>query len=277
MADVTTVIVTRDRCEQLLAMVGSVGPPVVVVDNGSRDGSADAVEAAFPDTTVVRLPRDCGVEGFNAGARAARTRYVAFADDCCWWERKTLALGARTFDEHPTLGLISAAVNDVSNGPDPVSRALSRSPLTGRQGLPGTPVLGFVACACLVRRQPFLDVGGFDTLSGLGGEEQRVALDLADAGWAIRFRDDINVWADRSWGGRRRRVEVRDEVLTALMRRPIRVAMLRAWQSGRQDLAGLLGVFRALPLMPVALHRRKLMSARIETRARMIDQRTPSR
>ena len=165
----------------------------------------------------------------------------------------------------------------MSNGPDPVSRAPSRSPLPGGQGLPGTPVLGFVACACLVRRRPFLDVGSFDTLSGLGGEEQRVALDLADAGWAIRFRDDINAWTDRSWSGRRRRVEVRDEVLTALMRRPIRVAMLRAWQSSRQDLAGLPGVFRALPLMPVAVRRRKLMTARIEARARMIDQRIPSR
>lgn len=273
MSDVTTVIVTHDHCAQLLALVARAGLPIVVVDNGSRDGSAEAVEAAYPHITVVRMDRDCGIEGFNAGAKAARTRYVAFADDCYWWERKTLALGARTLDEHPTLGLISASVRDVVEGPDPVTSALAQSPLSGRTAVPGTPVLGFTACVCLVRRQPFLDVGGFDALSGLGGEEQRVALDLADAGWAIRFREDIVAWSNLPSSRRRRRLQIRNELLTALMRRPLRVAGQRAWRAATHDLTGLFAVLRALPLTPFAIRRRHLISVRVETRAQMIDRR----
>jgi GT2 family glycosyltransferase len=48
------------------------GASVMVVDNGSRDGSADAVRARFPDTRVVGLPENRGYAGGNnAGMRLA--------------------------------------------------------------------------------------------------------------------------------------------------------------------------------------------------------------
>lgn len=48
---------------------------VVVVDNGSEDGSADAVAAEHPDMRLVRLPTNFGFAGgMNAGARAAFAR-----------------------------------------------------------------------------------------------------------------------------------------------------------------------------------------------------------
>lgn len=45
---------------------------VVVVDNGSEDGSADAVAAEHPDVRLVRLPENLGFAGgMNVGARTA--------------------------------------------------------------------------------------------------------------------------------------------------------------------------------------------------------------
>ncbi|MEU4385604.1 glycosyltransferase [Promicromonospora sp. NPDC023805] len=58
---------------------------MILVDNGSADGSVDAVAAAHPDVTVIRLPRNVGAAVRTVGVRAARTQFVAFADDDSWW------------------------------------------------------------------------------------------------------------------------------------------------------------------------------------------------
>lgn len=270
MPNVTTVVVTRNHCDRLIAAIGNITMPVIVVDNASQDGSADAVESAFPDVRVVRMAKDCGIEAFNAGARAASTRYVAFADDSLRWESRTLILGARTLDEHPTLGLIAAAVHDVGHSrTEEVSARLALSHPASRSSMPGIPVLGFSGCACLVRRQPFLDVGGFDNVSGLAGEEQRLALDLADAGWAVRYRADIVAWTDSPSPLARRQVRVRDALLTAVMRRPLQVIWSRVLRNGWPDVAGLVGILKAIPYAPAAFSRRNPVSARVEKQARM--------
>jgi O-antigen biosynthesis protein len=54
---------------------------VIVVDNGSSDGSADAVMAAFPTVRLVRLPKNRYIFGLNDGLAAARGEYVAFCNN----------------------------------------------------------------------------------------------------------------------------------------------------------------------------------------------------
>lgn len=78
---VAVVVLSWNRKEDTLACLGSLAEvtyaplEVVVVDNGSSDGSPDAVEATFPAAHLVRLPRNTGFSGgVNAGIEASLAR-----------------------------------------------------------------------------------------------------------------------------------------------------------------------------------------------------------
>jgi len=78
--DVTVVVVTLNRRNELLRSLPRHEAPVVCVDNGSHDGAA-GVRRALPDVRVVERPRNRGAAARTIGVELASTPYVAFADD----------------------------------------------------------------------------------------------------------------------------------------------------------------------------------------------------
>ncbi|POM23854.1 Glycosyl transferase family 2 [Actinomadura rubteroloni] len=289
-AGTTVVIATRDRREELLRTVARLRglpeqPEVVVVDNGSRDGTADAVRAlGDPGTTVLGLARNLGAPARNLGVAAARTPYVAFSDDDSWWEPGSLARAAAEFDAHPRLGLIAArTLVGAARDPDPINAAMTDTPLPpGPRPLPGPPVLGFLACAAVVRREAFLSVGGFSAVLFFVGEERLLAYDLAAAGWDRCHVPGVVAVHEpsprRQGAGARRSAELRNTVLTAWLRRPAALAAretarLAAAAPGdgdaRRALAG------ALRRLPAALAGRRRLPPPVERAAGLIDRHVP--
>ena len=237
---VTVVVASRNRREELLASLARHRAPVIYVDNASTDGSVEAVREAHPHVEIVRLRRNAGAFARTIGVRRARTPFVAFADDDSWWAPGALARGAGALARHPHLGLINAHILvGAEERTDTVCDLMARSPLPAVPGMPGVPILGFVACAAMVRRDAFLAVGGFDPVVRFPGEEERVALDLAAAGWAMSYLDDAVIHHHpspvRHSPDQRTRAITRSAVLTAAMRLPWRDAVGRvrdAWQAG---------------------------------------------
>ncbi|HEY8585023.1 MAG TPA: glycosyltransferase [Capillimicrobium sp.] len=219
---------TRDRRPSLLATLERLTalperPPVVVVDNGSSDGTADAVRAAFPAVGVLEPGRNLGAAARAVGARELETDLIAFCDDDSWWAPGALALAERRFDEHPRLALLAARilVGD-DERLDPTCAEMAASPLGRVEGV-GPRVLGFVACGAVVRRAPFLRAGGFHPRLQVYGEETLLAVDLASAGWELAYADDVVAHHHPSAGHPRpgRRVtELRNRLWSAWLRRP---------------------------------------------------------
>ena len=273
--DVTVVVMSRDRRADLLASLPRHEAPVVLVDNASTDGSVEAVRAAHPDVTVLPLTENLGARARTIGAEAAGTPFVAFADDDSWWAPGELARAVAVMRASPRLAVLNARI---LVGPeerlDPVCAELAASPLGTEPDLPGPSLLGFVACGAMVRTEAFLAVGGFDPVVRFPGEEERLSLDLAAAGWGLAYVDTVTVHhhpsAHRHDPAARRTAIWRSRVLTAVMRLPpadvtrVVVAALRAGTPERRGLA------RALRELPQALRRRRRAPQEVLARRRLL-------
>ncbi|MGC8512502.1 MAG: glycosyltransferase family 2 protein [Acidimicrobiales bacterium] len=90
--------VLLDCVESLCAAV-SDQDEIIVVDNGSSDGSADAVAATFPQVRLVRLPQNRYIFGLNDGLAVARGRYVAFCNNDMLVEAAFVEAALPLFDE----------------------------------------------------------------------------------------------------------------------------------------------------------------------------------
>jgi GT2 family glycosyltransferase len=245
------------------------------MDNGSTDGTVDAVRSTHPDVTVVALERNLGAGARTLGVARAGTPFVAFADDDSWWAPGDLARAVEIMRDHPRLALLNARV---LVGPeerlDPVCAEMAESPLGTPPDLPGPSLLGFVACAALVRTEAFEAVGGFDPVVRFPGEEERVALDLAAAGWGLAYVDEVTIHHHpsprRDAPGRRQAAIWRSRLLTALMRLPAGDVVRQIGGAVRTGRPGLEGMVRALPDVPAALLRRRTVPAEVHADLRTL-------
>jgi GT2 family glycosyltransferase len=271
---VTVVIATRDRRESLLRTLAHLDgtAPVVVVDNGSTDGSPDAVRTHHPGVELVELPANTGAVARTDGVRRAGTPYVAFADDDSWWEPGALEKAADLLDTHPRVAVAVGRVRMAADGSEDAVTGKHRAELLGRSSA-GPDVLSFPAFAAVVRRDAYTAVGGFSPLLFFGGEEHLLALDLAAAGWQLVFTEDAVAWHDPAGPDRptpaRWALQTRNDVLVDWLRRPVRVALASTGRLARHALQepaarrALAGVLRRLP---TALRQRRPVPPEVERR-----------
>lgn len=272
MPQVTTVVATRDRWPRLRESLARHTGPVILVDNGSTDGTVANVREHFPHVEVVPLPANRGAVARNVGVARAATPYVAFADDDSWWAPGALSVAAELFERHRRLALLAGRILVGPNERlDATCRLMADSPLGTEPDLPGPSVLGFLACGAVVRRDAFLQAGGFDDVVFFFGEEERLALDLAAAGWGLAYVEQVVAHHHPQPGQGRIALASRNRVLTAVLRRPWpEVArILRAELADTRS--GWPGVLAAVPRLPRALRRRRLLPAEVEAARRTLD------
>jgi GT2 family glycosyltransferase len=250
-----------------------------VVDNGSADGTAHAVREQFTEVVVLALPRNYGAPARNLGVLATRTPYVAFSDDDSWWAKDALPRAAKVLDSHPRLGLVAArTLVGPMERPDPVTPLMEHSPLPRSVNAPGPSVLGFLACSAVLRRRAFCEVGGFSSLLFFVGEERLLCYDLAAAGWDRAYLHDVvahhHPSAHRPDPDHRRAAELRNALLTAVLRRPRPVAIAAARTLARQsvhDAVARTALREALVRLPSALWRRAPLPPAIEDQVCLLE------
>ncbi|MEO8129990.1 MAG: glycosyltransferase family 2 protein [Bryobacteraceae bacterium] len=115
---VTALIVSRNSADALrrcLAALQTVTAretlEIVVVDNGSQDGS-QSIDSEFPEIHMMRLPKNFGMtKALNAGIRTARGEYVFFLPSDTEVKPDTLDILIQRLESQPDVGAVCAYID----------------------------------------------------------------------------------------------------------------------------------------------------------------------
>jgi GT2 family glycosyltransferase len=208
--DLSVSIVNTGSRELLLACLESLAgtdAEVVVLDNASEDGSANAVRERFPDVRLIAQSHRAGFgANHNTVIRATTGRYVYVLNEdttATDWgfeqltayldsQSRVAALGPRLV--YPDGGLQDSAWRF----PTPLVSTLSLATL-GRLGVTQSrgdiprAVDWVTGAAVVLRREALEEVGLFDESFFLYSEEVDLQARLQSAGWEVHYFPGVTV------------------------------------------------------------------------------------
>ncbi|MCF8383293.1 MAG: glycosyltransferase family 2 protein [Chlorobium sp.] len=213
----TTVIVLNwNRRDDLVRCLHSLDPllseqvRVLVVDNGSTDGSVDAVRQGFPGVEVLSNRSNLGyAAGNNAGFRHAMQRspeYVVFLNNDTVVAPEAIAALTAVLRNDPEAGI---AVPEIFYMDDPDRIWYAGGVVRLGLGLvrhlgirePHGPAYarrnetGYATGCCIaMRSRDFEGFGGFDERFGMYAEDVDLSLRVRSAGLTVVYEPAARVW-----------------------------------------------------------------------------------
>ncbi len=166
----------RRAIESVLAQ--SIPTELIVVDDGSTDGSATIAESL--GARVIRQPNSGPAAARNRGIAEARGELLAFNDADDAWTPGRLARQLEALDASPELDFVICDFENVVDDGFPMARwAFRDDPRAASAASPSGGMTGFIFQALLARRRAFDAIGVLD-------ESMRWA---EDSDWFLRAHD----------------------------------------------------------------------------------------
>ena len=203
-AAVSIVIPTYNRCAQLSNLLDSLDKlvcpwktEVLIVDDDSTDATPGVVEAWCGTThdfqpRLVRMEKNGGpAKARNLGIGEANGNVLVFTDDDCVVHRKWLvSLVSRLDSDTEVVGVGGRVL--------PLNRDVFSRFYTFHRILDPPKSLKYLVSAnCCYRREPVVEVGGFDTdIRKPGGEDIGLSFKLDKQGHSFAFAKDAIVFHD---------------------------------------------------------------------------------
>ncbi len=201
---------TRDCLASVRAGLDNLDAEIIVVDNASTDGSADMVEAEFPESVLIRNMENRGFAAANnQGFDVACGRYVLLLNTDTLIHGDVLPASVAWLDAQCDVGAMGCRVLNTDGSvqltcsmyPSFLNLALQ---LSGLAKLPGSRFFGryqmrdwnrdtvrevevISGCYMLVRRTILSEVGGLDEAFFFYGEETDWCQRIRAAGWKLVF------------------------------------------------------------------------------------------
>lgn len=253
---------TRDltlrAIERLLAATPELDLRVLVRDNGSDDGSADAIEAAYPDVTVDRGDNVGFARGVNALLARSDASWFLTLNSDAWPEPGALLRLLEDGERHPDAAAVAPLLLRPEGGLEHSTHPLPSLPVAaitalhaerlvgaaraGRMGLHGywrhdepRSVGWAVGAALLLRRSAVEEIGGFDESLFMYAEDLEWCWRARRHGWDIRFTPDAvvrhvgNASGTKRWGAEREAVAIGNANI--VVRRYLPPATAAVWRA----------------------------------------------
>ncbi|MEI6714660.1 MAG: glycosyltransferase family 2 protein [Verrucomicrobiota bacterium] len=195
------------RCVDCLLASRNVKLDLVVVDNGSSDGTLDALAHLSPKVRVIPLTNNVGFGGANnIGFTKGSAPYVALINSDAFVEPDTLFQLVEYMGSCPRAGVVGPRILNVDGSvqkscfyfPTPRRAWLENTgvgwlldklaPVVNvlrRGAIGGHPVEWLSGAALVVRREVIAHVGGFDERFFLYSEETDWQYRIRQSGWQI--------------------------------------------------------------------------------------------
>jgi glycosyltransferase involved in cell wall biosynthesis len=184
--DATVVITTKDRREELRTAVESAlrqegaDIEVLVIDDGSSDGTANMLQADYPSARLWREEQSKGlIVRRNQGAHLANGEVIFSIDDDA--EFTTPYVVRQTLDdfEESCIGAVAIPYMDVNRDSEVRQQAPDDRAVYCTAAYRGT--------AHAVRRDLFLELGGYREHFVHQGEERDLCVRMLGAGYVVRL------------------------------------------------------------------------------------------
>jgi GT2 family glycosyltransferase len=226
--DLSVIVVNWNTCRLLEACLRSVegtrenlAVDVIVVDNGSADGSVELVRERFPRVELIANASNRGFAAANNQAlERARGRYLLLLNSDAEVEAAAMGTLVTYADEHRQAGVIGPKLLNPDgtlqpSGGDFPTPASTVASLLGLHRLTGRPRYGtkrdydrpaevdeVSGAAMLIRREVIRQVGGLDEGFAWGYEDVDFCLRAKRAGWQVHYVPAARVI--HQWGGSQR-------------------------------------------------------------------------
>jgi glycosyltransferase involved in cell wall biosynthesis len=181
----TVVITTKNRRDELRVAIQSAkeqsaAPEVLVIDDGSTDGTAEKVRQEFPEVSLVSHAESRGlIVRRNEAARVAKGEVIFSIDDDAEFSSPDIVMQTLEAFSDPRIAAVAIPYIDVKKNP------------AVRQLAPDAENVwitdSFIGTAHAVRRDVFLAMNGYREHLVHQGEEGDLCLMMLDAGWLVRL------------------------------------------------------------------------------------------
>lgn len=209
-SDISVVVLNWNRrdllrsCLESLERQRGVCFEVIVVDNGSEDGSAEMVDEEFarPQRLPLRIIRNCVNRGYcaanNQGIALGRGAYVALLNNDAEADPDWLAALRGAFEDRPEVGMAASKILTYDD-PTRIDKAGHLIYPDGQNRGRGTgepddgrysrreEVLWADGCAAMYRRAMLDEIGGFDEDLFAYGDDAELGLRARIAGWTCVY------------------------------------------------------------------------------------------
>lgn len=214
--------ILRSCLQRLFSVTEGLRLQLIVIDNASRDASADMVEQEFPDVHLIRSAINLGFAAANnLGFLAAKGDYVLLLNPDALLEPEALQRALGRMEADPSIGmggglllgkdgqrepsarLFPSLLNEVLvlsglAAKYPKSRFFGRFDRTWDDSGQARAVDWVPGAFALMRREALDQVGPFDERFFLYYEEVDLCRRFHAQGWKIMYWPDVVI---RHWGG----------------------------------------------------------------------------